>query len=133
MMPITALYAALLAPLFIFLSIRVIGLRRSARVALGPGEDRRLLRAMRVHANFAEYAPFALLLLALAESLALPVWLLHGAGAALVLGRAVHAYGVSQEPEQINIRVTGMVLTFTVIGTLAASCLIGALTRIAVV
>ena len=128
-MPITALYAALLAPLFILLSIRVIGRRRAARVALGPGEDKALLRAMRVHANFAEYTPFALLLLALAESLALPALLLHAAGLALVLGRAIHAYGVSQDPERIAVRVTGMAITFTVIASLAVMCLYGAVMR----
>ena len=76
-MPIAALYAALLAPLFLILSARVIGRRREARVALGAGEDAELLRRMRVHANFAEYTPFALVCLALAESLATPALVLH--------------------------------------------------------
>ena len=35
---------------------------------------------MRVHANFAEYVPFALVLLALAESLKVPSPLLHSMG-----------------------------------------------------
>jgi len=60
-MPITALYAGLLAPLFILLSIRVIDVRRTARISIGHGDDPELLRRMRVHANFAEYAPFALI------------------------------------------------------------------------
>ena len=66
-MEITALYASLLAPLFILLSVRVIGARRSARVPVGDGGNTVLLRRMRVQANFAEYVPFALLLMALAE------------------------------------------------------------------
>jgi uncharacterized membrane protein YecN with MAPEG domain len=65
-MPITALFAGLLAPLYIVLALRVIGSRRSARVALGDGGDPALTRRMRVHANFAEYAPFTLLLMGLA-------------------------------------------------------------------
>ena len=65
-MEITALYASLLAPLFILLSARVIGARRSAKVPVGDGGNTVLLRRMRVHANFAEYVPFALLLMALA-------------------------------------------------------------------
>ena len=76
-MPITAFYAALLAVLFLFLSVRVIGWRRERRVEFGHGEDFELLRRMRVHANFAEYVPFALLLMALAESMAPPNLLLH--------------------------------------------------------
>jgi len=66
MLSITAFYAALLAVLFLVLSVRVIGWRRESRVEFGHGEDSELLRRMRVHANFAEYVPFTLLLMALA-------------------------------------------------------------------
>lgn len=125
-MPITALYAALLAPLFIVLSARVIGRRREARIALGPGEDAELLRRMRVQANFAEYTPFALICLALAESVATPALVLHAAGALLLAGRYVHAYGVSQSPERIPVRVSGMVTTFAGISIAALACLYGA-------
>ena len=98
MLSITAFYAALLAVLFLFLSVRVIGWRRERRVEFGHGEDIELLRRMRVHANFAEYVPFTLLLMALAESMAPPHLLLHLAGLLLVAGRLLHAYGVSQSP-----------------------------------
>jgi uncharacterized protein len=124
---ITALYAALLAPLFIFVSARVIRARRGARVSVGDGGDAMLLRRMRVHANFAEYAPFALILLALAESLGLWPVLLHAAGLALVIGRHARAYGMSPSPRTGVFRVGGMAMTLTVIGVLAASCLYGAL------
>jgi uncharacterized membrane protein YecN with MAPEG domain len=71
--------------MFVWLSFRVIRHRRSARVALGSGGDARLERAIRAHANFAEYVPFAVLLLVLAElGGAWPV-LLHGLGALLVV------------------------------------------------
>ena len=66
-MPITAVFAALLAPLFLVLSYRVIKLRGSTRTALGDGGNPELLRRMRVQANFAEYAPLALVLIGLAE------------------------------------------------------------------
>lgn len=125
-MPITALYAGLLAPLFILLSARVIGRRREARIALGPGEDAELLRRMRVHANFAEYAPFALICLGLAESVATPPIILHVAGAFLLAGRYVHAYGVSRAAERFQVRVAGMVMTFAAVSIAAAACLLGA-------
>jgi uncharacterized protein len=120
---VTALYASLLAPLFIFLSLRVIRHRRGAKVGLGDGGNAELLRRMRVQANFAEYVPFALLLMALAESIQTPNWILHLAGIALVLGRCAHAYGVSQMPENFRFRVSGMAITFTVMGALAVACL----------
>jgi hypothetical protein len=128
-MAITALYAGLLAPLLIFLGVRVIGARRAARVPIGDGGDKALLRAMRVHGNFAEYVPMALILMALAESLATPALILHGLGLALVAGRLSHAYGLSQTKENFRFRTTGMGLTFTVIGLAGAACLIMALLR----
>lgn len=121
-MPITAFYASLLAFLFLLLSARVITQRREARVEIGMGESVELLRRARVHANFAEYVPMALLLLALAESLKVPSILLHLLGLGLVAGRAVHAYGLSQSPHNLRLRVMGMMLTLGVIGLAAFLC-----------
>lgn len=126
-MPITALYAGLLAPLLVLLSIRVIRQRRGAKIAVGDGGDMILLRGMRVQANFAEYVPFALLLMALAESLQTRAWLLHVLGLVLLVGRLSHAYGVSQKQESFGFRVSGMVATFTVIGFAAFACIFGSL------
>jgi hypothetical protein len=123
-MPITAFYAALLAALFVFLSVRVIGHRREARVEIGPGNDPELLRRMRVHANFAEYVPFALLLMALTESIKSPSVLLHILGLLLLAGRVIHAYGLSQTPHILRYRVLGMTITFAVIGVAALVCFI---------
>ena len=113
------LYAALLALLYIYLSVRTIGLRRKLQVVLGPGDNPEMLRAMRVHANFAEYVPLALILIYLVEAQGTAAWLVHALGAALLLGRCLHAYGVSQVQETFAFRVSGMVLTFTVLGVSA--------------
>ena len=123
-MPITAFYAALLAGLFIFLSVRVIAQRREASVEVGAGDSPELLRRMRVHANFAEYVPFALLLIALAESLKAPSIELHVLGLALLAGRIIHAYGLSQTPHILRYRVLGMATTFSVIGVAALTCFV---------
>ena len=121
-MAITAFYASLLALLFILLSARVIAQRREAKVEIGHGESAQLLRRMRVHANFAEYVPFALLLMTLAESLRAPSIILHLLGLALVAARVIHAYGLSQTPHILRLRALGIMLTFTVIGIAAALC-----------
>jgi uncharacterized membrane protein YecN with MAPEG domain len=126
-MRITALYAALLAPLFVLLALRVIAVRRRARVAVGDGGDTELQRRMRVQANFAEYVPFALLLLALAEGLGSAPALIHVLGLALLGGRLSHAWGMSQAQEVFGFRVAGMIATFTVIAAAALLCLLGAL------
>ncbi len=125
-MPITAFYASLLVPLFVVLAVRVIQGRVSEKVGVGDGGKANLLRRIRAHGNFAEYAPFALLMLALAESLNSKTWLLHACGAALVAGRVCHAFGISQSPERMIFRQAGMAATFTVLGVLALTCLLGA-------
>ncbi len=116
-MTVTPLYAGLATLFFVFLSFRVIGMRRAAHVALGDGGDRLLMRRLRAHGNFAEYVPLAIVLMALAELQDTSVWILHFIGVVLIAGRLVHAYGVSQEPERIKLRVAGMVLTFTALIT----------------
>jgi hypothetical protein len=121
-MPITAFYAALLTMLLVQLSMRVIRQRRAARIEIGDGADRELLRRMRVHANFIEYAPFGLILLGLAESLAAPALLLHALGLTLLSGRVVHAYGLSQTPHVLKARVAGMMLTITALNVAALAC-----------
>ena len=123
-MPVTAFYAALLAGLFVFLSVRVIAQRREARVEVGSGDSPELLRRMRVHANFAEYVPFALLLIAFAESLKAPSIELHVLGLALLAGRLIHAYGLSQTPHILRYRILGTATTFGVIGIAALTCFI---------
>src|SRR3954452_13151620 len=92
-------YAAVLAFLYIALSARVIQARRSAKVAIGTRGNVHLERKMRVHANFAEYVPFALLLVTFIEIQGRPPWLVHLLCLSLVGARVVHAYGVSQEHE----------------------------------
>jgi len=123
-MIVTAFYAALLALLFVFLSVRVIGWRREVRVEIGRGDDNQLLRRMRVHANFAEYVPFTLLLMAMAESMTAPRPLIHLAGLILIAGRLIPAYGLSQTPHILRYRVWGMILTFTALSLSALLCLL---------
>ncbi|MBM3374118.1 MAG: glutathione metabolism protein [Betaproteobacteria bacterium] len=118
-MDVTPIYAALLALLFVFLSLRTIRLRRRHRVALGDGDNPELRRAMRAHANFAEYVPFALLLVYFVERDGAHLALVHALGLALLAGRLLHAWGVSQPREDFRFRVTGMVLSFGVLLTAA--------------
>ena len=83
-MRVTPLYAALLALLFVALSVRTLRMRRGLGIAVGDAGDARMLRAMRVHANFAEYVPLALVLMYLLDARGLGEAWLHGLGAALV-------------------------------------------------
>lgn len=118
-MKIVALYAAVLTLMFLALSVRVIRLRRRLKVALGDGGHSELLRATSAHANCIEYVPLGLLLVLLVEQAAAPILFVHLVAGLLLVGRAAHAYGISQTAENFRFRVTGMVLTFASL-TLAA-------------
>ena len=123
-MRILPAYAALFALIFVYLSLRTIGLRRRLQIAVGDADNPLMLRAMRVHANFAEYVPFALLLIFLVESQGARAALVHGLCVALLIGRVLHAWGVSQARENFRFRVTGMVLTFATLVSAALYLLI---------
>ena len=115
-LPITSFYAALFGLLLLALSILVIRARVSARIAIGLGEDIRLLRASRAQGNFVEYAPMILILLLLLEASGAGHVLLHAVGGLALVGRIAHAAGISQEPENLKLRQIGMALTFTILG-----------------
>ncbi len=120
----TPLWAALLALLYVALAVLVIRARYRTKTAIGSGGDARLERAIRAHANFAEYVPLTVVLLLLAELQGAWPWLLHLLGAALLVGRALHAYGISNPAEVYSRRQGGMVLTFTVLVTAALANLV---------
>jgi uncharacterized membrane protein YecN with MAPEG domain len=118
--PITGLYAALCGLLVVALAGRVIAIRRATKVGIGDGADRRLARAIRVHANAVEYVPIALILLLVAELGGAGAGLLHGCGIALVVGRIAHALGFTRTAGISFGRTLGVTLTFGVILVLAA-------------
>jgi uncharacterized protein len=74
-----------------------------------------LARASRVHANFAEYVPLSLLLIYLLETQTSSNLWIHLPCSALLIGRIIHAFGVSQLREKLKYRVVGMSMTFAVI------------------
>jgi uncharacterized membrane protein YecN with MAPEG domain len=111
----------------VYLSVRVIGLRRSLKISIGTGAQNPsqnegaspILRATRAQANFSEYVPLALLLMALLEIQGVHYAWLHALGICLLCGRCIHAYGISHANERFIFRVSGMVMTFAAILTAA--------------
>lgn len=114
-LPVTSIYASLLALLFVGLSVRTLSIRRRLRVAVGDAGNVELLRAARVHANFAEYVPLSILLLGLCEARGAGPVVLHVAFASLLAGRIAHAYGVSRVREPFGFRVFGVAVTLSVL------------------
>ena len=119
---ITGLYAGALAGLFILLSARVIMFRRANKVSLGDGGDEVLLARVRAQGNFAEYAPFGLLLILIAELQGTSPFWLHLCGGLLLVGRIMHGVNFSFGLRKMILRVGGMVLTLTslIIGAILA-------------
>ena len=118
--PVTALYAGLLALLLVVLTLRVVRLRWKFRVGLGDGGERAMTRAIRVHGNATEHVPVALLLLLVAELNHAGPALLHGCGAVLVVARLLHAVGLGKSAGASWQRAAGTVGTVGVIVVLAA-------------
>lgn len=112
---ITPLYAGLLGLLFIFLSARVIMIRRSDRISLGDGENSKMAYRIRAQANCAEYMPIGLILLAMTELQGAPFWVVHLLGLMLLIGRLLHAWAFSQHPHNLRARIYGMLLTLMMI------------------
>lgn len=127
--PVTALYAGLLGLILLGLSAGVIRHRWRAGVGVGHGGDERLERSTRIHGNFIEYVPFALVLLALIELQGASSWLLHALGAALVVGRLAHAQGLAASAATSPGRAIGVLATFSVIFVGSVMALVGFIDR----
>ena len=120
MLIITSLIASVLTAIFIKLSLAVIGLRKKNRVGLGSGGHEDLERAIRAQGNFAEYAPFGIILIGCLEINSAPWWLVATPGVVLIAGRLIHAVGINTPPPDFSKRVLGMKLTFATLVTLVA-------------
>ena len=113
--PVTALWAAILGLLSLALAGQVVRARASEKVIFGDGASVLLQQRIRVHGNFVEYVPLALLFLFLVElNGAWPLWVLHGLGGSLALGRLLHAFGLSTSTGTTPGRFLGTVLTWLV-------------------
>lgn len=122
-LPITALYTALLLLVLLALAVNVVRLRMREGISLGDGEDRNLRKAIRAHANGAEYIPAVLIALALLELAGARAGVLWLYGGVFVLGRVLHAIGMLR-PRSVNpLRQAGVTLSWLVMLTLAAHLL----------
>ncbi len=111
---ITALYGALNAILNIILAERVSRLRGRHKVSLGMGDAPELVVAIRGHANNAEFVPFALLMLLLAELCGGNRVVLHVLGGLLLVARIAHPFGLARKSPNV-FRATGVAITWLMI------------------
>ena len=118
---ITAFYAALLGLLTLVLAVRVVRGRWVNRIGLGDGGQADMTRRIRVHGNLVETVPIALILLLVLELTNVGATWLHAFGIALVVGRVLHAWGLSRHDGSSFGRMLGTVLTF---GAIAVMCVL---------
>lgn len=112
---ITAFYAGLLGLWLTFLYFSVVRYRWKFRVGLGDGGKQELLHAIRIHGNFVETMPYALLLMILIETLQPIGWFLHLCGILLVISRLLHYIGLRASSGASKGRMAAGVITITVI------------------
>jgi hypothetical protein len=107
----------------IWLAQRVGAVRRAHKVSIGDGGIEPLTARMRAQANFIEWTPFFLILLAgieLAEGQ--PLWL-WAVSALFVVARILHAFGMDRKPGN-RLRMIGMVTTVIILLGLAVYAIV---------
>jgi len=107
-------YTALNALILLILGMLVTRARVKTQTDIGDGGKPAMAGPLRAHANNAEYTPMAILLI---WALTLPtfgasIWIIHGIGAPLTLGRIIHAIGLSRSVGPSPMRFIGMILTW---------------------
>lgn len=102
------LWGSVLGAMLVVLTYNVMHHRVKAMLFPADGQDPE--RIVRVHANFAEYAPTGLALLLAAELGGAPPLLAHLGGGAFACGRLVHAFGMTRAPLHPG-RILGIQLT----------------------
>ncbi|HEY0165198.1 MAG TPA: MAPEG family protein [Sphingomicrobium sp.] len=122
MLPITLTIAGACALLSVWLGLRVSRLRIRHKVSVGDGENEAVRTRMRAHANFAEYTPIFLILLAALElAYGSQTWL-WVAAILFVLGRLAHPFGMDRKAPN-PLRLVGALLTWLVLIGLAVAAI----------
>lgn len=120
---VTSLYAGILGLIYVGLSIYVIVGRFKHQINLSDGGNEDMLKRIRVHANFMEYVPIALILMVLGEVEGVSEIMVHILGCVLVIGRIFHPLGVLNVIPSVLGRRGGMILTLLVIIVAAVLCI----------
>ena len=112
-LPVSLTAAAAAAFINLWLGIRIGQVRTSEKVSIGDGGNEKVIRRMRAQANFVEFTPFVLILIALVELAVGTSTLLWAAMAVYMLARIAHALGMDGMPKgrPIGIMLTLLIMT----------------------
>ena len=114
-MPVTPLFAAILAIVYVCLSAGVIKKRLGKNISIGSAGDKDLEKVIRIHANFAEYVPISLILMWFIEIITYSSSLVYILGCVLLISRFAHIIGLNDSANKMMYRRVGMIGTFAVI------------------
>jgi uncharacterized protein len=116
---ISMFYFSLLAFIWIRLTVEVVRIRRREGIGIGTGGNELLAKKIRCHGNFNEaLIPFSLLFV-VADLAVVNHYLLHITGSMFVIGRLLHAYGLSSSIGISKGRFFGSILSWSAILVLA--------------
>jgi len=113
MLLITPIYGSFLALLVVMLAYRVTKFRQKEKIDLGDSSGTNAIKcAVRAHGNAVENIPVGIVLLLILELNYLTPWLLHFFGLMLVIGRVMHAWGLSASSGPSKARLYGTLFTW---------------------
>ncbi len=111
-MNISILFTIIFIIFYLILTVITIKERRSSKVAYGDDNNKKLIKAIRAHANFFEFTVFFIISSFLLEILdANQIYVLF-VNIIFLLGRISHAYSMLKE--KILFRVIGMMATLNI-------------------
>lgn len=93
-LPITLTAAGAAALINLWLAVRVGQVRTREKVMIGDGGNENVIRRMRAHANFTEFTPFVLILIASIELVGGTSTWLWAVSSLFLVGRLLHAFGM---------------------------------------
>lgn len=121
--PITLLTASILGLIYLGLCYNVVRYRIKELKQAGHDQDT-LDRMVRVQCNFIEYVPIILILLMLLENAGAKNYLLLGCAIGLIVGRILHAWGLSLSAGTSFGRYYGTLITWIVLLTTSIAGLV---------
>lgn len=126
--PITAVFAGVTGLLLLFLSYRVSTFRLKHKQGIGVNDDRDFEIAVRSQGNLTEYAPIALILMAIGELNGVATMAVYVVGMAFVAGRFLHPWGMVKGRGKTHpARLAGILLTWLSILAMSVLVLVNAL------
>ena len=130
MIPVTALFSAILFFLYYYLAKNVIQIRRNNKIAIGFAKNKQLEQAIAAHSNFNQYVPLGLIMMACMELNKIHFSIIFLVGISFTFGRIIHAKSFLKKTMDLKQRVQGMKFTFWTMIVMAILNIVSFLIRI---